>query len=273
VGDSIVAYFLYAVRLMELPQGVFGISLATYLLPTLSGLAAEKKFDEFRKTLNDGIDHLMFINLLATVLLFTLAEPIIRLLFEHGKFHPSDTPEAAFALMCLAPGLVAFSLVNILARAFYAVGDTKTPMQISIFCLVLNLIFALVLVWRLKQGGLGIANTLSACFNVGLLFYALKRKLGRLEFGALRHMLWPIVVAGIIAGLTSWVVNLKWDLVMGHHGLAMRLGAVFVPMTVASLIYWLVALAFKVPPALEMTALAFSKFPLAGRKARIENGR
>lgn len=267
VDPSIVAYFNYAVRLMELPQGVFGISLATYLLPTLSGLAAEKKFDEFRSTLNQGIDHLMFINLLATVLLFTLAEPIIRLLFEHGKFGAMDTPEASFALVCLAPGLLAFSLVNILARAFYAVGDTKTPMQISIFCLGINLIFALVLVWRLRQGGLGIANTLSACFNVFLLFYALRRKLGRLEFGALRQMLLPIFAAGIIAAIVSALVRAKWEIALGQQGLAVRLGAVFVPMTVASLVYWLVALWFKVPPALELGKLMLQKLPFPRKAA------
>ena len=135
IDPSMVASFNYAVRLMELPQGVFGISLATYLLPTLSGLAAEKKLDEFRSTLNHGLDHLVFVNLLASLLLFLLAAPIFRLLFERGQFGPADTQGVSFALMCLAPGLVAFSMVNILARSFYALGDTKTPMKISIFCL------------------------------------------------------------------------------------------------------------------------------------------
>jgi putative peptidoglycan lipid II flippase len=264
VDPSIVAYFNYAVRLMELPQGVFGISLATYLLPTLSGLAAEKKFDEFRKTLNDGIDHLMFINVLASLLLVTLAAPIMRLLFEHGKFTSADTVQAGYALRFLAPGLIAFSVVNVLARAFYALGDTKTPMQISIFCLGINLIFALVLVWKLRQGGLGLANTISACFNVGLLFYALRRKLGRLEFGALRQMLWPIIFAGVIAGVTSAYLSYKWDAALGYHNLLLRLGSVFVPMTAASLIYWLVALWFKVPPAIELGAFVLQKLSFGG---------
>jgi putative peptidoglycan lipid II flippase len=86
-GGEIVASFNYAVRLMELPQGLFGISLATYLLPTLSGLAADKKYPEFRTTLQQGVGYLIFINLLASVLLFTLAEPIVRLLFEPVWWH------------------------------------------------------------------------------------------------------------------------------------------------------------------------------------------
>ncbi len=135
VDPQIVASFNYAVRLMELPQGMFGISLATYLLPTLSGLAAEKNYTEFRATLRHGMGTLFFLNLIAAILLVVLAEPIVRLIFQHGKFTDASTARATFALMCLAPGLVAFSTVNILARAFYALGDTQTPMKISIACL------------------------------------------------------------------------------------------------------------------------------------------
>ena len=87
VSPQIVASFNYAVRLMELPQGMFGISLATYLLPTLSGLAAEKKYSEFRATLRHGVGTLIFFNLIAAILLVVLAEPIVRLLFERGLVH------------------------------------------------------------------------------------------------------------------------------------------------------------------------------------------
>src|SRR5947199_2558700 len=189
VDPQIVASFDYAVRLMELPQGVFGISLATYLLPTLSGLAAEKNYPEFRATLRQGLSYLVFVNLIASVMLVVLAEPIIRLIFEHGRFDAHSTQRASFALACLAPGLVAFSMVNVLARAFYALGDTETPMKISVVCLGLNLIFALWLILPLRQGGLGIANTLTAAWNVGLLLYALRRKLARLDLTPLLQAL------------------------------------------------------------------------------------
>src|ERR1043166_2958270 len=107
--DGIVASFQYAVRLMEFPQGLFGISLATFLLPTLSGLAAEKKYPEFRATLGQGLGYLVFVNLLASVLLLVLAEPIVRLLFERGKFTAESTGRVSLAVACLAPGLIAFS--------------------------------------------------------------------------------------------------------------------------------------------------------------------
>ena len=118
---------------------MFGISLATFLLPALSGLAAEKKYPEFRSTLRNGLATLLFANLIAAVLLVVLAQPIVRLLFERGAFTAVSTQRAAWALVCLAPGLIAFSTVNVLVRSFYALGDTKTPMKISVVCLALNL--------------------------------------------------------------------------------------------------------------------------------------
>src|SRR5439155_8607044 len=169
---TIVATFNYSVRLMELPQGMFGISLATYLLPTLSGLASAKRFPEFRRTLSQGLGYLAFANLIAASISLAVAVPIVRLIFEHGKFGPDATRRVALALGCLAPGLLMFSMVNILARAFYALNDIKTPMKISLFCLFLNLAFAVCLVQPYREAGLGVANTLSASINALLLGYA-----------------------------------------------------------------------------------------------------
>ena len=264
--DSIVSTFNYAVRLMELPQGMFGISLATYLLPTLSGLAAQKKYPEFRDTLRQGLGHLAFANLLASAIALVLAEPIVRLLFEHGKFGPSATHRVALALACLAPGLLMFSMNNILARAFYALNDIKTPMKISVLCLALNLVFAFWLVRHLQQArvggeiGLAVANTMSASINVVLLTYALKRKLSRLDVANLRQVLLALVSNAVLSGLVAALVSRIWEQHMGHKSLPARLGAVFVPGGLAALVYWLVAVWLKVPAAMEMTALILRRF-------------
>ncbi|MGH7980365.1 MAG: murein biosynthesis integral membrane protein MurJ, partial [Limisphaerales bacterium] len=98
VATGVVSSFNGAVRLMELPQGMFGISLATYLLPTLSGLATEKKYPEFRATLRHGLSTLIFVNVISSALLVSLAEPIVRLLYEHGKFTHDSTLRVAGAL-------------------------------------------------------------------------------------------------------------------------------------------------------------------------------
>jgi putative peptidoglycan lipid II flippase len=260
VSPQIVASFNYAVRLMELPQGMFGISLATYLLTALSGLAMDKNYPEFRATLRQGLSSLLFANLIAAVLLTILAEPIIRLLFEHGdKFTAASTQRAAFALMCLAPGLIAFSTVNVLARAFFALGDTRTPMKISIFCLVVNLILAAILIVPLKQGGLGIANTLTSAVNVVLLVFALRKKLARLEMEALQQSLGPLALAAAAAGLAAWALWRLWEGEIGHATLPLKLGEVFVPACLAGGVYLAITLALRIPAAREMLDFALAK--------------
>lgn len=264
IDPQITASFEYAVRLMELPQGMFGISLATYLLTTLSALAIDKNYPEFRATLSQGIGTLLFANLIAAVLLVVLAEPIVRLLFEHGdKFTAASTQRAAFALVCLAPGLVAFSTVNVLARAFYALGDTKTPMQISIICLAINFLLAAMLVIPLRQGGLGIANTVTSLLNVALLLFALRKKMKKLEMESLRKNILPLLLLTVIAGIIAWQGWRLWENQLGHANVALKIGAVFVPAILAGVIYLLLALALKIPAAQEMAEFALAKF---GRK-------
>ena len=266
VNPQINASFDYAVRLMELPQGMFGISLATYLLTTLSGLAVEKNYAEFRATLRHGLGTLLFANLIAAVLLVVLAEPIVRLIFEHGdKFTAASTTRATLALQCLAPGLVAFSSVNVLARAFFALGDTQTPMKISIFCLTLNLVLSAALILPLQQGGLGIANTVTSICSVWLLLFALRKKMGKLEMESLHQTLVPLALAGVLAGLLAWHGWQCWEHSLGHKTLALKIGAVFVPAGIAGLIYWLAALALKIPAAKETTDFALARFGKTGR--------
>ena len=261
VGTGIVSSFNGAVRLMELPQGMFGISLATFLLPTLSGLASDKNYPEFRATLRSGLASLMLVNLICSVLLVVLAEPMVRLLFEHGeKFTAASTTRVSFALICLAPGLVTFSTANILARAFYALGDTKTPMKISLVTLAINFIAACLLMPLLGEGGPGIANTFTSALNVGLLFFALRKKLGKLEMQPLREALRPLLLAGALAGVIAWGGWQIWEKEIGHGNIVLQIGAVFVPAGIAGGIYWLLALAVKIPAAREMTDFALAKF-------------
>ncbi len=204
-GDHVVASFNYATRLMELPQGIFGVSLATFMLPMLAGLAAEKKYGEFQTGLRQGMHYLIFANWIATVLTMVLAEPIVRLLFEGERFGADATARAALALQCLIPGLVSFSLVNILARAFFALGEVHLAMRISVLSLCCNLVFAFFLIPAFKQAGMGLANTLSSLVNLGFLWYAIQRKFPNMK---LREMAGPtltIAGAGLLAGIFTWL--------------------------------------------------------------------
>ena len=256
---SIVAAYNYAVRLMELPQGVFGISLATYLLPALSGLAADKNLADFRGVLRQGLGHLAFLNLLSSVLLLLLATPIVRLLFERGDFDAEATRRTGYALACLAPGLVAFSAVNILARAFYALGDTRTPMKVSIVCLALNVVLVAGLIGTLAEGGLGIANTTTAVLNAALLTRSLRRKLGPLQFGGLVHEFLRLVLAAVVGGLVAWLASRLWESGLGHANLALKTGAVLAPILAAGVTYWAIAVLLRVQSANEIRGLVFAR--------------
>ena len=253
--NTIVATFNYSVRLMEFPQGLFGISLATYLLPTLSGLAAEKKIGEFRQTLSQGLTYLSFTNLLAAAMALALSEPIVRLIFERGKFGPDATHRVAIALACLAPGLLMFSMNNILARAFFALNDIKTPMKISILCLGLNLIFALWLVQPYREAGLAVANTLSATFNTLLLLYALRRKLSRVGMTQIVKTLLVLLPSALAAGLVAAGLAWLWDKQLGHKSFPVKLGAVFIPGSAGVLVYWVLSTFGGVTAAKEITTL------------------
>jgi len=241
-GTQIVASFEYAVRLMELPQGVFGVSLATFLLPTLAGLAAEKQFPEFRENLRRGMGYLFFVNAIAAAMLMVLAEPMVRLLFQHGAFTADSTRRASFALMCLAPSLLTYSAVNVMARAFYALGDTKVPMQISAVCLCLNIVVLLPLIFMfpkgLEAGALGVANALSSLLNVGLLSYALKRKMPKWEVQSLLRPLAGMLLAAGVAGGVAWFLHGQWVANLGYETVWLKIGEVFAPAIVAALLYW-----------------------------------
>ena len=258
-GTQIVASFEYAVRLMELPQGVFGVSLATFLLPTLAGLAAEKQFPEFRENLRRGMGYLFFVNAIAAAMLMVLAEPMVRLLFQHGAFTADSTRRASFALMCLAPSLLTYSAVNVMARAFYALGDTKVPMQISAVCLCLNIVVLLPLIFMfpkgLEAGALGVANALSSLLNVGLLSYALKRKMPKWEVQSLLRPLAGMLLAAVVAGGVAWFLHGQWVANLGYETVWLKIGEVFAPAIVAALVYWGITAAIGLREARDLFAL------------------
>ena len=132
-------------------------------------------------------------------------------------------------------------------------------MMISIFCLALNVVLSATMVSSLRQGGLGIANTVSSVFNASLLLFALRKRLGKLEMGTMRPTVLPLAVAGIVAGMIAWFGLQTWERFVGHQNLATKLGAVFVPAIVAGIAYWLIAVWGKVPAPKEITDLFLQK--------------
>jgi putative peptidoglycan lipid II flippase len=238
---SIIASFNYAVRLMEFPQGVFGVSLFTYLLSALSGYVAQKDYVSFRKTLCDGLHYLSFVNVFAMAVTLVLAGPIVRMVYEGGQFTPDSSSRTSAALLSLAPSLLAFSYVGSLARSFYALGDVKTPMTISIFCLFINLLLALILIHPFRQAGLGMANSISSWINFALLTYALRHKLKRLEWTNLPREIVQMILCAVIAAQVAWVIyhfGFQRSLQIPSPSFWLKLVSVVAPLSGAFLVYW-----------------------------------
>jgi putative peptidoglycan lipid II flippase len=172
-----VSYLYYADRLVEFPLGIFGIAVATAALPTLSEAAARRQTGALRETLSFSLRLSAFVSLPAAVGLFVLSEPIVRVLYQHGRFGPTETAGTAGALAVYATGLVGFSASKIAVQAFYALGDTRTPVKISLATMTLNSALAALLARPLGHIGLALATSAAALVSAVLLTVLLRRRL------------------------------------------------------------------------------------------------
>ena len=203
-----VSWLYYSDRLSELPLGVFGIAIATVILPSLSRKHAEASKESFSKTLDWAIRLVLLIGLPAGVALFILAEPLIATLFDYGEMQDRDVLMAAMSLRAYSLGLVAFMLIKVLAPGYFARQDTKTPVKIAIIAMVANMAFNLMLVFSLKHAGLALATTMSAFLNAGLLYLGLKRKgIFSLQSGWLVYALRLLLANGLMAAMLLWQVG------------------------------------------------------------------
>jgi putative peptidoglycan lipid II flippase len=165
------------------------------------------------------------------------------------------------ALIFLAPGLIAFSTVNILARAFFATGDTVTPMKTSVFCLAVNIIITILLIKPLQQKGMALANTMTAFLNVYLLSFALKKKLKQNGLERILPYIIKTLIIGIISGVAAWLVFKLWEGKIGHANIWQRLGEVFIPISISVALYFALALLLKIGSANEIVRLVSNKLP------------
>jgi putative peptidoglycan lipid II flippase len=173
--DGSVSWLYYSDRLMELPLGVFGIAIATVILPSLSRKHAQESAEAFSATLDWAVRMVLLIGLPAALALAVLAEPLLITLFQYGEFSPADVEKATLSLQAYSFGLLGFMLVKVLAPGYFARQDTRTPVSIGIKAMVSNMVFNLILIFPLAHAGLALATSLSAFVNASLLFLGLRR--------------------------------------------------------------------------------------------------
>ncbi len=211
-------YLFYGMRLIQFPLGIFGVALATAILPTLSDQASRGALDELRDTLGFGLRMIGFIILPAMIGVIFLRYPIVHLLFEHGAFSAADTQATAAAVLAYAVGLWAFAGIRIIVTAFYSLQDTKTPAFAAVAAMLINIVLAFLLMQPLAHAGLALATALSAMVNIGVLTGILTHRLGGIDWRGVGRSLGqaglatiPVILSCLwIADLTVWHRADEW---------------------------------------------------------------
>jgi putative peptidoglycan lipid II flippase len=207
VIDGPVSWLNIAFRLMQLPLGIFGVAVGTVTLPLVSRTAALGDMNGFRSALAHAIRLVTLLTLPAAVGLILLAQPIISVIYEHGRFTPEATQQTAAALQFYAIGLVAYSAVKVLAPAFYALDRRYLPMMVSIFSIIVNFALNWFFMFQVGLGhrGLALSTSLVALTNFLLLYIMMRRYAGRLETGALLALLGKLLVPLALLSGICWL--------------------------------------------------------------------
>lgn len=174
-----IAWLYYSDRLIEFPLGLFGIGIATVILPALSKLHSSNSIKDFQQTLDWGVRFVIFLGLPAMFGLMVISPLIITVLFDHGAFQQGEIDHVqavSYGVGAYSVGLVSFMLIKVLAPGFYSRQDTKTPVKIGIVTLVLNMVFNIILAPFIGYLGLALATSLSASCNAYLLYRQLHKE-------------------------------------------------------------------------------------------------
>jgi putative peptidoglycan lipid II flippase len=210
-GTGAVSWLNYAFRLMYLPIGLFGVSIGTATLPAVSRHVARQDEPAARRTVADGLSLMLMLNVPATIGLVVLATPIVRVIFERAAFTSADTAATAAALQYYALGLIGYSIVRIASPVFYALGQNRTPVMVSIATVLVNAALNVALVRVLGYRGLALGTAIAALFNATLLMLLLRRRLDGIEGRRVAGSLARIVIASALMGAAAAGMNIAMN--------------------------------------------------------------
>jgi putative peptidoglycan lipid II flippase len=254
-----VSWLGYAFRFLQLPLGVFGVAIASATLPRIARSAAVSELDEFRATLANSIGTALLFTIPSSVGLAILGESMIAMVYEGGRFHASDTRQTAAALACYSVGLAGYSLTKILAPAFYALDDARTPMIVSVASIVVNLVASFVLVNGAGMGhaGLALSIALVALSGAAGLFELLRRRLGGLDSPRIASSALRVAMASAAMGAACWAAQRYAGL---RHAANL---AVCIPLGLA--VFYAAARALRVPELEAVRTACYTFFSNAPR--------
>jgi putative peptidoglycan lipid II flippase len=181
------------------------------VLPTVSRQSAAHDEAGVRDTVTGGMSLMMMLNVPATIGLMALATPIVQLIFERGRFTPEDTFATASALRFYAIGLLGYSVARIASPTFYALGQNRVPVQVSVATVLVNAALNLALVRVLGFRGLALGTSIAALFNAAALLYLLRRRLGGINGGRLAASLLRIGIAAVVMGVAAVAAGRQLD--------------------------------------------------------------
>ena len=224
-----ISWLYYSDRLVEFPLGIFGIALATVILPNLSKNHAAEDTETFSRSLDWGLKLVVLIGAPASLGLMMLAEPMISTLFQYHHFTTYDVTMAGRSLMAYSLGLLGFIMVKILVPGFTSRKDMKTPVRFGIYAMVANMVLNIALVFPLAHAGLALATSLGAFFNASLLLFTLlKTRVYRPARGWRVLILRIILACSAMAALIYHCVDISlwqdWRMLERAWHLAMWIG-------------------------------------------------
>jgi len=269
--DGPTAWLNYAFRFMQLPLGLFGVAIGTATLPAIGRSAASGDIDEFRETLARSLGLVFVLTVPASVGLMILGPSIVGAIYEGVKFQPYDTQQTAIALSYYAIGLAGYAAVKVLAPAFYALNDSRTPMWTSLGSIAINAAMAWLLVRQFSLGHAGLALSTSsvALFSFLVLFFAMRTRIGGVYGRRMRSTVLKVAAGSAAMAAAIWLSSKGIHAVAGHRTFSSLLDlAISIPLGLA--VVYAVCRALKVEE-LEMAVKAFGA-PLARRMSALGLG-
>lgn len=244
LDEGSVAYLYYGIRLIHFPLGIFGVAMASAILPTLSASAARREYEEVRNTYSFAIRLLLLITLPAMTGLIVLRVPIVSVLFQSRAFDYAATLGTAEALLYYAIGLWAFAGTRVTAQAFYSLQDTKTPVKAASIAVAVNILLSLLLMRPLKHGGLALATSVAAMVNLSFLIWTLRKRLERINLGEILHSLGTIIPACLLLGMVAWAIT-RGDIWAANGRIMIKIGLLAGSIALSSVTYVVVLYLFK----------------------------
>jgi len=236
LGNYAIPALYYSERIAFLSIGIFAVAMGSVMLPDMSRYASKKDYNGMTDTLIFGLRQMYFICIPAAIFTFFFREELIKILFMRGKFDATALKETAWALSFYALGIPFFATLKVLLSGFYSRKDMKTPVKISIGCIILNVLLNLILMWPLRQGGIALATVISAIVNNAILLFFLQRDLKNIK---IKQIVIPVIKTLIASSAAISIAILSFN----HFiNIVDTLTAFLIAVTVFGICYFIAAI-------------------------------